>query len=80
VSTADLLKGLKRARAERASLDRRELAMITGARALDATRNEIAKALGLGSPTEACEHYEALAQRLAPPDLTVTAETGDRAE
>ena len=80
MSAADLLKALKGTCAERSSLDRRELALITGARALGATWNEIAKALGLGRPTEACEHYEALDKRLAPPDLAVTTEAGDRAE
>jgi hypothetical protein len=65
VSRADLLKSLREVRMERLDLDHRELTLIEGARVLGATWTEIAKALGLGGPLEACEHYEALAARLA---------------
>lgn len=77
MSTAGLLKSLKGAHAERAALDRRELSLIAGARALGATWNEIARALGLSRPTEACEYYEALDKRLAPPDLAEGGVTAD---
>jgi hypothetical protein len=76
VSAAKLLKSLRGARAERGSLDRRELSLITGARALGATWHEVADALGVGGPVEACAYYEALDGRFAPPDLPGGADGG----
>jgi hypothetical protein len=63
------LEALRQIHAERYSLDRRELAMITAARALGATWHEVSEALGRYGPLDACEHYEELAGRFTPPDL-----------
>ena len=66
---ASALASLRSIRGQRASLDRREYAMIHSARALGVTWKRIAGALGVDSPQAAQQRYERLQKRITPPDL-----------
>ena len=61
-----ILDALRQIGPERVSLDRREFAFIQAARALGATWDQIADALGHGDPEQ---RYTELRERFAPADL-----------
>ena len=61
-----ILAALKALRSERFSIDHREFAFIQAARALGATWDQIADALGHGDPEQ---RYTELRERFAPADL-----------
>ena len=61
---ASALASLRSIRGQRSSLDRREYAMMTSARALGVTWKRIAGAFGLDSPQAARQRYERLEKRI----------------
>jgi len=63
----DFLAALKAIRSERFSMERREYALIQGARAEGIiTWDQIADALGFSSPQAAQQRYRALGRRIGP--------------
>jgi len=62
----DFLAALKAIRSERFSMERREYALIQGARAEGIIWDRIADALSLNSPQAAQQRYRALGRRIGP--------------
>ena len=61
-----ILAALKALHSERFSIDHREYALIQGARALGATWEQIAEALGQRTAHAARERYETLEEQIGP--------------